>query len=446
MVSFLAHKRECTLVLTVVVLMLLVGLLSSPHPALAQSAVTLDPTEGLPGTEVTVEGSGWSAGHQVKVQWYDGTELAATAVNSNGSFTVSFIVPANAAKGQQIVYFYDFLPEGGWGYFIPATFTVTASCPTPTVTLSAPSGTTEGTITVQGKDWAPGGKVTFALTGAQTGAEQFNLGSVEAADSGEWKRDGFSLWNPPHLLPGVYELLFNEEHSGCELRVTKPYTITEPTITLNPIEGHPGTEVTVQGSGWAAEDTVKIYFAYIGKVYLYDVDDAGRFETTITVPDAVGEYKVIATSVDHAWWTDAVFRIIEIERPPSPWLPIWLAVEKVISSQNFLSWILVGLVVGVVAKFPILRKYPGYIIAILLGIAGALLGGFLGQIFGFVYAVGVITELNLYFLKYGGLIAAMLGSLFFSRLVQIGISPKKGRRHLDSYFSYAPRISTQSPE
>jgi len=71
--------------------------------------------------------------------------------------------------------------------------------------------------------------------------------------------------------------------------------ITEPTIALNHTEGYPGTEVTVQGSGWMAEDPVKIYFGHdlgyeIGAVYSGNVNDAGRFETTITVPDAVGEY------------------------------------------------------------------------------------------------------------------------------------------------------------
>ena len=145
MVSLLSN-RQCTLTPLVVLLMLLVGLFSSPNPALAQSAVTLNSTSGPPGKKITAAGSGWPAGHQVKVQWYDGTELAATAMDSNSSFTVSFIVPANVAQGQYIVYFYGFLPEGGWGYFIPATFTVTASCPKPTVTLSAPSGTIEGTI------------------------------------------------------------------------------------------------------------------------------------------------------------------------------------------------------------------------------------------------------------------------------------------------------------
>jgi uncharacterized membrane protein YeaQ/YmgE (transglycosylase-associated protein family) len=48
-----------------------------------------------------------------------------------------------------------------------------------------------------------------------------------------------------------------------------------------------------------------------------------------------------------------------------------------------LSWILFGLVVGVIAKFLMPGRDPGgFIITILLGIAGALLGGFIGRAMG----------------------------------------------------------------
>jgi hypothetical protein len=42
-------------------------LLHSAHPTLAQSAptITLDPTEGSPGTAVTIQGSGWVPGDTV---------------------------------------------------------------------------------------------------------------------------------------------------------------------------------------------------------------------------------------------------------------------------------------------------------------------------------------------------------------------------------------------
>ena len=49
-----------------------------------------------------------------------------------------------------------------------------------------------------------------------------------------------------------------------------------------------------------------------------------------------------------------------------------------------LSWILFGLVVGVIAKLLMPGRDPGgFIVTILLGIAGALLGGFVGRAMGF---------------------------------------------------------------
>jgi uncharacterized membrane protein YeaQ/YmgE (transglycosylase-associated protein family) len=49
-----------------------------------------------------------------------------------------------------------------------------------------------------------------------------------------------------------------------------------------------------------------------------------------------------------------------------------------------LSWILFGLVVGIIAKLLMPGRDPGgFIVTILLGIAGALLGGFLGRAMGF---------------------------------------------------------------
>src|SRR5919106_1236230 len=68
----------------------------------AQPTVTLDPTEGPPGPEVTATGSRWSAGHEVSV-YEDGRELATTTIDDNGGFTVSFSVPDDAAEGQHTI-------------------------------------------------------------------------------------------------------------------------------------------------------------------------------------------------------------------------------------------------------------------------------------------------------------------------------------------------------
>lgn len=50
---------------------------------------------------------------------------------------------------------------------------------------------------------------------------------------------------------------------------------------------------------------------------------------------------------------------------------------------GIIGWIIFGLIVGVVAKLLMPGKDPGgFIITILLGIAGALLGGFVGRMLG----------------------------------------------------------------
>jgi uncharacterized membrane protein YeaQ/YmgE (transglycosylase-associated protein family) len=52
--------------------------------------------------------------------------------------------------------------------------------------------------------------------------------------------------------------------------------------------------------------------------------------------------------------------------------------------MGILSWIVFGLVVGIIAKLLTPGKDPGgIIVTMLLGVAGALLGGFVGRAMGF---------------------------------------------------------------
>jgi uncharacterized membrane protein YeaQ/YmgE (transglycosylase-associated protein family) len=52
--------------------------------------------------------------------------------------------------------------------------------------------------------------------------------------------------------------------------------------------------------------------------------------------------------------------------------------------MGILSWIVLGLIAGVIAKFIMPGKDPGgMIITILIGIAGAFVGGFVGSLIGF---------------------------------------------------------------
>jgi uncharacterized membrane protein YeaQ/YmgE (transglycosylase-associated protein family) len=60
--------------------------------------------------------------------------------------------------------------------------------------------------------------------------------------------------------------------------------------------------------------------------------------------------------------------------------------------MGILSWIVFGLIAGALAKLLMPGKDPGgMIVTILIGIAGAVVGGFVGTYFGF----GKVTGFNL---------------------------------------------------
>ena len=71
--------------------------------------------------------------------------------------------------------------------------------------------------------------------------------------------------------------------------------------------------------------------------------------------------------------------------------------------MGILSWILMGLIVGVLAKMIMPGTDPGgFIITIVLGVAGAFVGGYLGSALG----LGAVTGFNL-----GSLLLAIGGAV-----------------------------------
>lgn len=80
--------------------------------------------------------------------------------------------------------------------------------------------------------------------------------------------------------------------------------------------------------------------------------------------------------------------------------------------MGILTWIILGAIAGVIGKLIMPGDDPGgFIITILLGIAGALVGGFIASAIGF----GAVTGLNIW-----SIIIAILGAillLFIYRMV-----------------------------
>ena len=75
--------------------------------------------------------------------------------------------------------------------------------------------------------------------------------------------------------------------------------------------------------------------------------------------------------------------------------------------MGIISWIILGLVVGVIAKFLMPGKDPGgIIVTILLGIAGAMGGGFISSAIGFGEVTGF--DLRSLIIAVGGAILLLI--------------------------------------
>lgn len=84
--------------------------------------------------------------------------------------------------------------------------------------------------------------------------------------------------------------------------------------------------------------------------------------------------------------------------------------------MGILSWIVFGLIAGLIAKFVVPGRDPGgIIVTILLGIAGAVLGGFIGTQLGY----GGVDGFNL-----GSFVTAVIGAI----ILLVGYRLIVGRR------------------
>lgn len=75
--------------------------------------------------------------------------------------------------------------------------------------------------------------------------------------------------------------------------------------------------------------------------------------------------------------------------------------------MGIFSWILMGLIVGIVAKLLMPGKDPGgFFITILIGVAGGFLGGWIGSFLGY----GKVTGFNIvsFLLALGGAIILLI--------------------------------------
>ena len=78
------------------------------------------------------------------------------------------------------------------------------------------------------------------------------------------------------------------------------------------------------------------------------------------------------------------------------------------TEMGILTWIVFGLIAGAVAKFLMPGKDPGgFVVTVLLGIGGAMVGGFIGTFLGFGCVGGF--DLRSFLIAVGGAVVLLVG-------------------------------------
>lgn len=156
-----------------------------------------NPTQGVIGTTVNLNGGGFGSGENVKIL-FQGSQVLIAHTSLKGAFTASFVVPSTAAIGFQnsgIVAVGKTSGEAASAFFIVL----------PNVSISPNSGPSGTLITVRGSHFTPNGFVEILWvfpnggSGGSSGGGQF-ITSVRVSSRGNFST---TIFAPQGLISGV---------------------------------------------------------------------------------------------------------------------------------------------------------------------------------------------------------------------------------------------------
>jgi hypothetical protein len=252
--------------------------LSFSAPFYQTGSLSLSPSSGPPGTNVTAQFSNYLAGEQINV-YYDGVLCAITNADSSGSGGASFTVPSGEPPGTNIV------------TAVGVTSGLSASnrfIQTALLLLIPNSGPPGRLLTVQLSGFLPNEMIGLLYGSSLLGGTFSN--SV-AADTNGNASDAFTV---PFTAPGGNVPC---TVTGVTSRIKLSAFFSETTgLVLTPSSGPVGSRVIAQLEGFQDNEQIQIYYAGVlnettgvtsGSATVYVTIPAGQPTGTNTV-SAVG--------------------------------------------------------------------------------------------------------------------------------------------------------------
>lgn len=244
--------------------------------------LSITPTTGTAGTQITVTGSGFAANAPVAITWDNAALSPAvnTTASATGTISVTFTAPASA-RGQHAVKAADTS-----GNSATTNFDITAK-----IVLSPASGAWDDTVTITFSGFTAGSTLTASMLSGSTAYSVVTTPTTVTADASGNATASFKV-------AAVFNGSWTIQASGTNASATATLTVTQK-IMLGATTGVAGDTVTLTGTGFVANKSITLKYnnvAIATNPSAVTSDANGSFVCQFTVPSTVaGTMPVAAT-------------------------------------------------------------------------------------------------------------------------------------------------------
>jgi len=265
------------------------GLYTATATFTYSASISLTPTKGNVGEEITVSGTTFTPVSSVSIN-FDNTQVATIDTDGSGNFITTFHVP-DSFNGIHTVVASD------GTHTVNASFATSASIRlTPTEGLSG----TEVTVSSTGFDADKSITITFA---------DVKVGTTTTNANGSFS-DKFTV---PQYGSGNYDVIVSDGVNTASV----VFTITI-SVSISQTTGNVGTPLTLSGSKFFGVVTIKYDDVVMAKTF---TDAKGVFSVTFNVPASIHGEHIITVS-DTISKIQTTFTMESVPPPvPAPLLP-----------------------------------------------------------------------------------------------------------------------------
>jgi len=262
--------------------------------------ISMTPVSGNVGTSVNINGTGFGKDEGSIQVIYDTTNAkTGLSADSKGSWNVVFVIP-NSTKGGHTI---DASGASTKADDVPdLTFIVSSA-----VTVKPASGYVGDAITVAGCGF--GGNesgVTITFDG------NIIKSDIVANSEGCWN----SSMTVPATTAGNHIVdAYGASTTASEVADTKLVVLSK--MTLEPAEGHVGSNIAINGTGFNADKKLTLKYDSTDLVTEFTTDDKGNFQASLVAPKSLGGKHNVTATDEGGTSASAVFTM-ETTPPPVP--------------------------------------------------------------------------------------------------------------------------------